>query len=480
VTANAHKTRAAGSAADPAPRPHAPQPGAAPGADATVLGQVVVEAAVAAGVLGCEMADIAGTIDDVNALARSQAAAFADIGARVAAMLAANHTIGRDAQATVDSTRLTRERVEQALHAAVGSIESGLAAVGGTLEQVSTATHEVSRIALQTRVVALNASVQAARAGKHGQTFAIVAASVRDLAEQVQQASQTIARTLAALSATVNALASRERATERGATAGLRASVDEALARFRDEFTAIESHIAAVAAHAADNVRRCDEVDRSARAMAAEVAGLERSLGGAAHKAGRLLSMSERLIEITAASGAATDDSPFIDSAIAAAEEVASLFEAAVGRGAIRLDELFDERYRPVPGTDPPQHLTAFVPLTDELLPPVQESLLDWSPRVTFCAAVDRNGFLPTHNLKYSKPQGPDPAWNAANCRNRRLFQDRTGKAAAANRKPFLVQTYRRDMGSGRFVILKEVDAPITVRGRHWGNVRLAFAPARG
>ena len=182
---------------------------------------------------------------------------------------------------------------------------------------------------------------------------------------------------------------------------------------------------------------------------------------------------------MTAASGAQTDDSPFIDCAVSVAEEMSLLLDEAVARREISLDDLFDEHYAPVANTDPPQHLTRFVALTDRLFTPVQESVLEWSDRVTFCAAVDRNGFLPTHNLKYSKPQGPDVAWNTANCRNRRLFKDRTGQAAGRNVKPFLVQTYRRDMGGGKFAILKEVDAPISVGGRQWGNLRLAFRPTR-
>ena len=43
------------------------------------------------------------------------------------------------------------------------------------------------------------------------------------------------------------------------------------------------------------------------------------------------------------------------------------------------------------------------------------------------------------------------------------------------DQRPFLLQTYRRDMGSGNFIVMKEVDSPITVSGRHWGGVRLAF-----
>ena len=101
--------------------------------------------------------------------------------------------------------------------------------------------------------------------------------------------------------------------------------------------------------------------------------------------------------------------------------------------------------------------------------------MLELDPRVVFCAAVDRNAFLPTHNTKFSQKQGGDPAWNAANCRNRRIFGDRVGLAAARNRKPFLLQSYRRDMGGGVFVPMKDVSAPIMVRGRHWGGLRLAY-----
>lgn len=129
----------------------------------------------------------------------------------------------------------------------------------------------------------------------------------------------------------------------------------------------------------------------------------------------------------------------------------------------------------PIPGTDPQQVMTRFTAFTDEVLPDIQERMLELSDKVVFCAAVDRNGYLPTHNRKFSKPQGKDPVWNAANCRNRRIFNDRTGLAAGRNTRRFLLQTYRRDMGGGRYVLMKDLSAPIFVRGRHWGGLRLAY-----
>jgi methyl-accepting chemotaxis protein len=101
--------------------------------------------------------------------------------------------------------------------------------------------------------------------------------------------------------------------------------------------------------------------------------------------------------------------------------------------------------------------------------------MLELSPKVVFCAAVDRNGFLPTHNRKFSQPQGNDPVWNAANSRNRRIFSDRTGLAAARNERRFLLQTYRRDMGGGNFALMKDLSVPIRVKGQHWGALRLAY-----
>ena len=138
---------------------------------------------------------------------------------------------------------------------------------------------------------------------------------------------------------------------------------------------------------------------------------------------------------------------------------------------------MFDTSYQPVAGTHPQQYLTAAVPVLETVLPPIQERLLSADPRLTFCAAMDRNAYLPVHNRKYAKPQRPgDVAWNTANSRNRRIFDDRAGLMAARNTEPFLVQSYARDMGDGRLVMLLEIDAPIRIAGRHWGGFRMAYS----
>ncbi len=109
------------------------------------------------------------------------------------------------------------------------------------------------------------------------------------------------------------------------------------------------------------------------------------------------------------------------------------------------------------------------------VLPPIQDPLQKIDPRIVFCVAWAKDGYLPTHNPNYRHPQGTDPKWNATNCRNRRLFDDRAVRKVAQNRKPFLLQTYRRDMGGGNFVMMKDLSSPIVVDGRHWGAFRMGF-----
>ena len=82
--------------------------------------------------------------------------------------------------------------------------------------------------------------------------------------------------------------------------------------------------------------------------------------------------------------------------------------------------------------------------------------------------------YIAAHALYVSQPQRPgDPLWNRANCRNRTSFNDRVGQGAATYIEPCLIRLYRRDMGGGQFVLMKDVSAPIYVNGRHWGALRL-------
>jgi methyl-accepting chemotaxis protein len=410
-----------------------------------------------ASVMGREAAEVRGVIEDSGKQMGQRAELVSDLASQVDDVLGAQQEIGHGARAGVQAMGRARDAVE-----AVAGEVGGIVA---TLRQVAEAAGQITRIAVQTRLVAFNALVEAKRAGEAGRGFGVVADAVKDLAGQVEASSKHIMGTVADLDARVDTLSREIRRQEGQARQGA----------FHTALADLQGGVAGIDAAAQRSRSICDALAERMHTLRSDMQSSRKVLDGALQRSEALLHTSESLIEVVADCGIETEDSPYIAAAQDAAQRVGAAFEAALRDGEIRIDDLFDERYEPIPQTDPPQFMTRFALLTDRLLPPIQEPLLALTPKVVFSICADRNGYVATHNKKHCVPQRGDPAWDTAHSRYRRIFNDRTGLASGRNRRPFLLQTYRRDMGGGNFVLLKEASAPILVLGRHWGGVRLAF-----
>jgi methyl-accepting chemotaxis protein len=170
------------------------------------------------------------------------------------------------------------------------------------------------------------------------------------------------------------------------------------------------------------------------------------------------------------------ENTEFVTRAMEAGVALTRIFENGVATGAISIEDMFDTDYVEIPGTNPVQYRTKVLDWADRALPAFQEAFLAKDPRTAFCAVIDRNGYLPVHNKIYSHPQRPgDVTWNTANSRNRRIFNDAAGLAAGRNQRAYMVQSYARDMGNGKAVMMREIDVPVRVKGRHWGGFRTAY-----
>jgi methyl-accepting chemotaxis protein len=174
------------------------------------------------------------------------------------------------------------------------------------------------------------------------------------------------------------------------------------------------------------------------------------------------------------------ENTEFVTRTMRAAATLATIFENGLTTGAISADDMFDTTYTEIDGTKPVQYRGRILSWAERALPEFQEKFLADNPTLAFCACLDRNGYLPVHNKMYSHPQRPgDVAWNTANSRNRRIFNDPEGLAASRNLRSYLIQSYARDMGGGKNIMLKEISVPIRVKGRHWGCFRTVWTPHR-
>jgi methyl-accepting chemotaxis protein len=218
-------------------------------------------------------------------------------------------------------------------------------------------------------------------------------------------------------------------------------------------------------------------VDR-VKAGLSDFAGDARDNGGKLIKAQKRLShlemLSNNMLDTLANSGAEIDDTPMILLAQEAMRKTTTMIEHAIDGGEISLNAVFDRNYVLIEGTNPPQYDNGFCDFADKHLRPMADRIKARDPKIIACAITNLDGYLPTHHSDRSHKQGPDPVWNDANCRNKRIFMDEVTRRACDSEKPVMLSTYRMVRG-GNPVTVKSLFLPFYIKGRRWGNFELAY-----
>ncbi|CUH40788.1 Methyl-accepting chemotaxis protein 3 [Jannaschia seosinensis] len=346
-----------------------------------------------------------------------------------------------------------------------------------SLRSVVESNAEITQIARQVNILAVNASIEAARAGEAGRGFAVVAEAIKELSRKTASAAQGIEASIGSLEKSTRSIREESEAISPqfaesiqsvAGTVQAVSNIAADMAAAREQIEAMDGTVAELGFSEDDVQSVCDGIETGARHAATEVAE-------AHERSAVMMNRCERLLQRAAEVEVDGPDRKFIEHAARVAKQVEDALTDAVLSGRISTAALFDIGHIPIPGTNPAQHEARHLAVTDRVVPPIIEAALTFDERVIFCAPCDRIGYIATHNKKFSRPQGPDPAWNAAHSRNRRIFTDRTGKKAGANRSPFLMQLYRRDMGEQGMVMMKDISVPIIIQGRHWGGLRLGY-----
>jgi methyl-accepting chemotaxis protein len=180
--------------------------------------------------------------------------------ARVAADLAASG--GRVVQNTVDLIR----DVAESTRGTVQQVEK----LGASSEQIGAIIGVIDDIADQTNLLALNAAIEAARAGEQGRGFAVVADEVRKLAERTSKATKEIAemiRTIQAeTSSAVDAIRSGTSKVDSGVEAAGKAGT--ALTEIIESSQTMQDVVSHIASAAVEQSSASSEINNSMDQMA--------------------------------------------------------------------------------------------------------------------------------------------------------------------------------------------------------------------
>ena len=339
--------------------------------------------------------------------------------------------------------------------------------------QIHTITDVINQIAFQTNLLALNAAVEAARAGEHGRGFAVVATEVRQLAHRTQTATEDIRIMVREINQEAErAAAGMSDVTLKVNEATLNVErVHTLLGSIEQSAAASESEILQIAQASREHVETTQII---AAAMSRIRDGMLRTRDGLPLATTSAMLLSERgesLFDVLSHCNLPTAHDRMRATAEAASAAIGALFEKSIASGEISEASLFDRSYRPIAGTNPPKHTSAFDTFTDKVLPAIQEAILEQMPQIAYAGAVDSKGYFPTHNRKFCQPLTGDYDIDLLNNRTKRIFSDRTGARCGASTRPFLLQTYKRDTGE----VMHDLSVPIHVHGKHWGGFRMGY-----